>query len=148
MNAIEMLNKDHARIRSLFSELEETNDPQEINDCFDKLDNILTIHARAEELVIYPQSRNCKGTEALIDKGEKDHSKGEKMILEIKSISPDESKFKEKVRELQNFMLNHLDEEENELFPKVRQCLNDEKLEQLAAQLQETKASLADKIAD
>ncbi|MEM5838699.1 hypothetical protein AAHH59_10270, partial [Pediococcus acidilactici] len=63
-------------------------------------------------------------------------------------ISPDESKFKEKVRELQNFMLNHLDEEENELFPKVRQCLNDEKLEQLAAQLQETKASLADKIAD
>jgi len=147
MNAIEMLNKDHARIRSLFSELEETNDPQELNDCFDKLDNILTIHARSEELVLYPQSRNCEGTEALIDKGEEDHAKGDQMVLEIKFISPDESKFKEKVRELQNFMLNHLNEEENELFPKVRQCLNDEKLEELAHQLQKTKASLADEVA-
>ena len=69
------------------------------------------------------------------------------MVLEIKSISPDESKFKEKVRELQSFMLDHLDEEENELFPKVSQGLNDEKLEQLADQLQETKASLAEEVA-
>ncbi len=43
-------------------------------------------------------------------------------------------------------MLNHLDEEESELFPKVRQCLDAEKLEQLATQLQETKASLVDKV--
>ncbi len=70
------------------------------------------------------------------------------MVLEIKSISPNEPKFKEKISELQEFMLNHLDEEENELFPKVRECLDAEKLEQLATQLQETKASLADKVAD
>ncbi len=148
MDIIEMLDKDHKRIRSLFSEIESANDPQEIDDSFDKLDNILTIHARAEELVLYPQSRNCEDTVTLIDKGEKEHAKADQMVLDIKSLSPNEPKFKEKISELQEFMLNHLDEEENELFPKVRECLDAEKLEQLATQLQETKASLADKVAD
>ncbi len=71
MDVIEMLDKDHKRIRSLFSEIESAKDSQEIYDSFDKLDNILTIHARAEELVLYPQSRNCEDTVTLIDKGKK-----------------------------------------------------------------------------
>jgi hemerythrin superfamily protein len=148
MDVIELLEKDHVRIRSLFSELESTDAPQDLQDYFDKLDNILTIHASAEERVLYPQSRNCEGTTKLIDKGQQEHEKGDQMVLEIKSISPNESEFKQKVGELQEFMLNHLDEEENDLFPKVRQCMGDEKLEQLGTQLQETKASVASKVVD
>jgi len=52
MDVIKLLEKDHGRIRSLFCDLEGTNEPQELEDHFDKLDNILTIHARAEELVL------------------------------------------------------------------------------------------------
>lgn len=148
MGVIELLEKDHGRIRSLFSDIEGSDDPQELQDYFDKLDNILTIHARAEELVLYPQARNCEDTVELVDKGHKEHDKGDQMVLQIKSTSPNESEFKEKVSELQEFMLNHLDEEENELFPRVRQCLNDETLEQLGTQLTEAKTSLVDKVVD
>ncbi len=147
MGVIELLEKDHSRIRSLFSDIEGSDDPQEVQDYFDKLDNILTIHAQAEELVLYPQAHNCEDTVELIDKGHKDHDKAEQMVLAIKSISPEESEFKEKVSELQEFMLHHLDEEENDLFPRVRKCLNDETLEQLGTQLTETKSSLVDKVA-
>ena len=70
------------------------------------------------------------------------------MVLAIKSLSPESPEFKQKVSELQEFMLNHLDEEENELFPKVRQCLNDETLEKLGDQLKETKATIAKEIVD
>lgn len=148
MSVIEMLEADHVRIRSLFSDIEGTNEPEELQDYFDKLDNFLTIHARSEELVLYPQSRNCKDTVELIDKGQEQHAKGDQMVLEIKSTSSNSSEFKEKVGELQEFMLNHLDEEENELFPKVRECLDDEKLEELATQLKETKSSLVEKVVD
>jgi len=148
MDVIKLLEKDHGRIRSLFCDLEGTNEPQELEDHFDKLDNILTIHARAEELVLYPQALNCEDTVELIDKGHKEHTKGDQMVLAIKSLSPESPEFKQKVSELQEFMLNHLDEEENELFPKVRQCLNDETLEQLGTQLTETKSSLVDKVVD
>lgn len=148
MDAIKLLEKDHGRIRSLFCDLEGTNEPQELEDYFDKLDNILTIHARAEELVLYPQALNCEDTVELIDKGHKEHTKGDQMVLAIKSLSPESPEFKQKVSELQEFMLNHLDVEENELFPKVHQCLNDETLEQLGTQLTETKSSLVDKVVD
>ncbi len=148
MDGIESLEKDHDRIRSLFSELEGTADPHELQDSFDKLGNILTIHAEAEEQVLYPEARNCGGTAELIDKGHHEHDKGDQMVLAIKSISPNESEFKAKVRELQEFMLNHLDEEENDLFPRVRQCMSDKKLEQLGNQLRETKANVAPKVVD
>lgn len=148
MDGIESLEKDHDKIRSLFSELEGTADPHELQDYFNKLGNILTIHAEAEEQVLYPEARNCEGTAELIDKGYQEHDKGEQMVLAIKSISPNESEFKAKVRELQEFMLNHLDEEENDLFPRVRQCMNDKKLEQLGTQLKDTKANVAPKVVD
>lgn len=48
------------------------------------------------------------------------------MILEIKSLAADRSEFKQKIGELQEFMENHLIEEESELFPKVRECLSPE----------------------
>lgn len=148
MDGIKSLEKDHDRIRSLFSELDGTADPQELQDSFDKLGNLLTIHAEAEEQVLYPEARNCGGTAELIDKGQQEHDKGDQMVLAIKSTSPNKSEFKEKVRELQKFMLNHLDEEENDLFPRVRQCISDKKLEQLGTQLQETKTNVADKVVD
>ncbi|MBW4577407.1 MAG: hemerythrin domain-containing protein [Aphanothece sp. CMT-3BRIN-NPC111] len=148
MDGIESLEKDHDRIRSLFSELEGTADPHELQDSFDKLGNLLTIHAEAEEQVLYPEARNCEGTAELIDKGQYEHDKGDQMVLAIKSISANESEFKAKVRELQEFMLNHLDEEENDLFPRVRQCMSDNKLDKLGNQLRETKANVAPKVVD
>ena len=148
MGLIESLEKDHVRIRSLFSDIEGSDDPQELQDYFEKLGNILTIHAEAEEQVLYPESRKYEDTVELSNKGQQEHDKSDQMVLAIKSTSPNEFEFKEKVRELQEFMLHHLDEEENEFFPRVRQCMNDEKLEELASQLQETKASVADKVVD
>lgn len=70
------------------------------------------------------------------------------MVMEIKSISPSQSEFKQKVKELQSFMLNHLDKEENDLFPKVRQGIDDRKLEELATEIKHTKAEVASKVVD
>lgn len=148
MDAIETLEKDHHRIRSLFSELEETTEPQELQDCFDKLSNILIIHAEAEEQVLYSEASNCQDTGEVIAKGYEDHDKSDQMVLEIKSINPSESQFKQKVKELQAFMLNHLDEEENDLFPKVRQGMDDRKLEELATEIKHTKAEVAAEVVE
>jgi len=43
MDAIELLEKDHTRIRTLFSDIENTQDFQEIKESFEKLDNVLTL---------------------------------------------------------------------------------------------------------
>ncbi len=146
MDGIEALEKDHDRIRSLFCELESITEPQELQDSFEKLGNILTIHAEAEEQVLYPEASICEGTAELIDKGRHEHDKGDEMVLEIKSIDPKEAEFKQKVGELQTFMLAHLDDEEKALFPRVRQCMSDRKLEELGQEIRQTKAEVAPKV--
>ena len=148
MDAIELLEKDHATIRTLFSDIEKTQDSQELEENFTKLAKLLKLHARSEELVLYPQAITCTGTEDLIEHGWKDHHKGDEMILEIKSLAADRSEFKQKIGELQEFMENHLIEEENELFPKVRECLSPEQRQELASDLTETKSELVDKVVD
>jgi hemerythrin superfamily protein len=148
MDAIELLEKDHTTIRTLFSDIQSTQDSQELEENFKKLAKLLTLHARSEELVLYPQSITCSGTEDLIEHGRKDHSRGDEMILEINSLAADRPEFKQKVSELQEFMENHLIEEENELFPKVRECLSPEERQELASQLTETKSELAKKVVD
>lgn len=58
MGLIKLLKKDYVRIRSLFLALEGTDPPQELQDYFNKLANILTIYAEAVSLqVIYHTSR-------------------------------------------------------------------------------------------
>ena len=146
MDAIELLEKDHTTIRTLFSDIEKTQDAEKLEENFTKLAKLLILHARSEELVLYPQAITCTGTEDLIEHGEKDHHKGDEMILEIKSFSSDRPEFKQKIGELQEFMENHLIEEENELFPKVRECLSPEQRQELASQLTETKSELVEKV--
>jgi hemerythrin superfamily protein len=124
MDAIELLERDHTRIRTLFSDLENAKDTQDLEENFEKLDNVLTLHARAEELVLYPQTSTCEGTGELIEHGWQDHHRGDEMVSQIKSISVDEPEFKKKLGELQELMETHLVEEKNELFPKVRECLS------------------------
>lgn len=148
MDGIEALEKDHDRIRSLFCELESNTEPEKLQDSFEKLGNILTIHAEAEEQVLYPQASSYEGTAELIDKGRQEHDKGDELVLAIKSLNPKEAEFKQKMGELQTFMLNHLDDEEKQLFPRVRQYMSDRKLEELGKEIRETKAEVAAKVVD
>ena len=148
MDAIELLEKDHTTIRTLFSNIEKTQDSEELEENFTKLAKLLKLHARSEELVLYPQASTCTGTEDIIEHGWNDHHRGDEMILEIKSLASDRPEFKQKVSELQEFMENHLIEEENELFPKVRECLSPEERQELASQLTETKSELVEKVVD
>jgi len=148
MDGIEALEKDHDRIRSLFGELESNTEPEKLQDSFEKLGNILTIHAEAEEQVLYPQASSYEGTAEWIDKGRQEHDKSDELVLALKSINPKESEFKQKIGELQTFMLSHLDDEEKQLFPKVRQYMSDRKLEELGKEIRETKAEVAPKVVD
>lgn len=148
MDGIEALEKDHDRIRSLFCELESNTEPEKLQDSFEKLGNILTIHAEAEEQVLYPEASIYEGTAELIDKGRQEHDKSDELVLALKSINPKESEFRQKIGELQTFMLSHLDDEEKQLFPRVRQYMSDRKLEELGKEIRETKAEVAPKVVD
>jgi hemerythrin-like domain-containing protein len=66
-----------------------------------------------------------------------------KVILEqMKSMDSSSEKFKEKLSELKEAVQHHVQEEENEVFPQVRQLMSAEELKQLVTEFREVKNTI------
>ena len=79
----------------------------------------------------------------LVNEAEEEHTEVKVLLLEqMKSLDATSSEFKTKLSELKEAVGHHVQEEENEVFPKVRKSMSDEELKQLAKEFEETQSKL------
>jgi len=81
----------------------------------------LTVHAQIEEEIFYPAAREVLRDEDLIDEATVEHASAKDLIAQIESSSPGDDLFDAKVKVLGEYINHHVKEEQNELFPKMRQ---------------------------
>lgn len=155
MNAIEMLIQEHEEAANMFDELENTNEDQVTTadenttvvqgriDLFRKLRNALMLHARAEEQVFYPALENFDETRDLIAEAYREHAEVEQMLEEIGQLNPTNEEWLDKIAELRENVEHHVAEEEDELFPQVEELFDEERLQELGAQMEAVKGSRA-----
>jgi len=135
---------EHTKARTLFGEIENSNDPQKIQEYFGQLYKDLTSHVEAEEQVVYPAVRSYyEGTQMLYD----EQAEQKRMLDEIKAMSPASAEFKDKVRQLKDAVLHHVREEENDMFPKIRDNFSREQEEQMATEFKNAKSQIQDRLA-
>jgi hemerythrin superfamily protein len=82
-------------------------------------------HTHAEEMVVYPALREAN------EAGDADHLGGEHgyiktFIYELSEMGPESSNWLEKVREFRHLVSEHAHMEEEEVFPKFKQSLDEE----------------------
>ena len=58
MNIVEIITMDHRKVDTIFMEIEKTEDPQKLQEFFGQLYKDLSVHAEAEEQVVYPAVRS------------------------------------------------------------------------------------------
>lgn len=80
----------------------------------------LTVHADAEEAIFYPALRPLLKDQDLLDEAEVEHASAKDLIAQIEAMRPDEPLYDAKVIVLCEYVAHHVEEEENEMFPKVR----------------------------
>jgi hemerythrin superfamily protein len=134
MNALELLTADHQRVSDLFEQLQQADDIDQKRDIFELIRDELIAHADIEERMFYPLFRNREGFEDLIDESVDDHAEVKDLIEEIDSLD-DESELEDRFDELQEVVEGHVNEEEHELFPKVREVMDEAALEQLGDEM-------------
>ncbi len=78
----------------------------------------------------------------LVNEAEEEHTEVKVLLEQMKSLDATSSEFKEKISTLKEAVQHHVEEEENEVFPKVRQSMSDEELKQLAKEFEETQSKL------
>jgi hemerythrin superfamily protein len=141
MNIQDVIRMDHQKARTLFMEIEQSNDPQKIQEYFGQLYKDLSVHAEAEEQVVYPAVRPFYGesdTQELYD----EQAQQKAMLERLKSMNPSSSEFKNEIRRLQDITLDHIRQEENTMFAAIRNNCSSEQSEKMATDFKAAKDRL------
>ena len=135
MDALELLKQDHQKVKGLFKETEGAENSKK-KQLFDQIDTELEIHARIEETVFYSAMEKHEELVDMVAEARDEHAEVRMLLQEIELLGSDLEGLSSKLTELVETVVHHIEEEEGEMFEKVRDLFNDEALEQLGKELQ------------
>lgn len=127
MNITELLKEDHREVESLIAQLEDGGD----RETFGKLRNALRMHTQIEENILYPALENFDETEDLADQSYQDHDEVDGLLDDMGSTDPQSEEFQDLLSELKESIELHVQQEENQLFPRAENLLGIETLEEM-----------------
>jgi hemerythrin-like domain-containing protein len=136
-DAIGVLKEDHQAVKQLFTRFERANAESEKERLGEKICNELKLHTRLEEEMFYPAVREALADSDLVNEAEVEHASAKDLINQIEATSPSDERYEALVTVLAEYVRHHINEEENEMFPKVRRSSLD--LVQMGEQLRERK---------
>ena len=141
MNAIELLKQDHQEAAALMDELEtaDKGSMSTTRDMFRRLREALTLHTQIEEQVFYPALEQHEETRDMIGEAHSEHKEVKEMLAEMTGMNPGSDEFMDKLTELRDSVEHHVEEEENEMFPKAEQVLGESRLREMGRQMEQMK---------
>ena len=140
MNAIDLLKDQHEEVKGLFKKIEKAGSSEK-EELFDELADALAVHAAIEEQHFYPATKDSR-TEELLQEAVEEHLSVKRIIADLLEMEPDDPQFDAKVKVLQEQVEHHVEEEEGELFPKVKKQHSREELEDLGMVMEQTAREL------
>lgn len=126
-NAIELLTEDHQDVLSLFDDFRSLREDEDADDdvkqmLVERICTELTIHSEIEEELLYPALRDAFDDHSQLDEAEVEHAIAEQLISEIESMEPGDDLYDAKVTVLGEYVLHHIHEEQEKLFPKAKKA--------------------------
>jgi hemerythrin superfamily protein len=143
MNALTLLKQDHQNVEGLFSRFEELasgSGTKAKGDVVQKIVTQLSIHAGIEEQVFYPAVRAAVAeVDPTILESLEEHHALKLLLAEVEKLAPTAERFNAKTTVIIENVRHHVREEEDELFPKVREAMTVQQLEELGEALAKAK---------
>lgn len=142
MNAIQLLKKDHQTVEALFKRFEKAGDEAHKlkGDIAGKFIKELSVHAVIEEQFLYPAARaRDERLDDLVLEALEEHHVAKWTLSEIEKMSPEDERFDAKVTVLMESIRHHVEEEEDELFPKLQKVMGKEELDALGLAMAQAK---------
>ena len=125
-DAIVLLKDDHKQIRKLFKDFENAGETAYATKgrLVDRIIELLTVHTYLENEVMYPRVRELlPELEDDVLESYEEHHVADVLVVELGAMKPDAERFTAKTTVLIENVRHHIDEEEQEWFPKVREGL-------------------------
>ena len=138
-DAIVLLKADHKEIRKLFADFQKAGDDAQATKqrLVDKMIELLTVHTYIENEVMYPRVRGLlPDLEDDILESYEEHHVADVLVMELSTMSASDERFTAKTMVLIENVTHHIQEEEDEWFPQVREGLGRKALQQIGAEMQ------------
>lgn len=132
MNAVELLKADHDVVRKLFQDVKESDESKHPA-IFKKIKAELDVHAHIEEIIFYPKLQ-ADGDKELVDivlEGIEEHRQIKMFLRQLADLSEGSEQFEPKLKVLIEDTDHHVKEEEDKMFPLVKQQFDSEVLNRL-----------------
>jgi hemerythrin superfamily protein len=138
VNAIDLLETQHREVEKLFEEFEGAGDRARKTKerlCAQIADH-LAIHAEIEEKIFYPEAKQ-ENTEEILRESVEEHLAMKRTLADLLESEVDDAQFEARMTVLKELVEHHVEEEEKELFPKVRKACSKEELDDIGQRMQQ-----------
>jgi len=134
-NALELLTQQHEQVQALIEEIEDSDDPSERSRLFESLADQIAAHTTIEEKLFYPAVMHETTRELLVEAVE-EHLAVKRVLADMMELDPNDEHWCAKLIVLRDQFVHHAqDEEEDQLFPQVRELLDEDQLAALGNEL-------------
>ncbi|MEV4540681.1 hemerythrin domain-containing protein [Micromonospora echinaurantiaca] len=136
-DVVDVLTADHREVETLFVELEtRQGTPEHRRQLTDVVIAELIRHAVAEEMYVYPLARKAlPDGDQLAEHEISEHADAERTMKELESLDPSDPRFDPLLTHLTSTIRHHVQDEESDLFPRLRAAVAREELVELAGKV-------------
>ena len=137
-DAIVMLKDDHKLILKAFRDFEAAGEDahKTKGKLVDRIIELLTVHTYIENEVMYPRVRELvPELEDDVLESYEEHHVADVLVMELAGMQPTDERFTAKTTVLIENVRHHIEEEEQEWFPKVREALGRKKLQEIGERM-------------
>ena len=125
-DAISLLTEDHKKVKKMFTDFEKlmksSNNEAQKAALVESICDELTVHAQIEEEIFYPAVRAAIKDDDLMDEADVEHAGAKDLIAQLEEMEPDDDHYDAKVTVLGENIDHHVEEEQDEMFPKAKKA--------------------------
>ncbi len=137
-DAIVLLKDDHKQIRKVFKDFQAAGEQatSRKGTLVKQMIELLTQHTYIENEVMYPRVRELlPDLEDDVLESYEEHHVADVLVMELSGMKATDERFDAKTTVLIENVQHHMDEEEQDWFPKVREGLGRKQLQEIGAEL-------------
>lgn len=136
MDAIDLLTQQHDEVRGLFRDFEQADSSGDRARVAGQTIRALRAHTAIEEEIFYPAIRRAREEiEDDVLEGLEEHHAVEVLLDELEAMSEEHEHYVAKYTVVSELIEHHAEEEEEEMFPEVRNILGQERLDELGGRM-------------
>jgi len=134
MDAFSLLKADHRKVAGLFERLESARGQAKLR-VFEQIKMELDLHTHIEEKIFYPALEKPSETHDITLEAYEEHAVVKNLLKELSRAKTANDEWEAQAKVLKENVEHHVEEEENELFPKAEEALGEEKIEALGERM-------------